>query len=173
MAKKLKEKKKDEAKQDEVKQDPQPEKQEKEQKEKPEPPKERHLLLSILTVLLVLVGIGELGALGLCGFHLYRGMLVKQQYEARMTGEGTGPAQIASTVSYGGPGLKIENGVVVWQREEELPAGGVSGSGVDATQGSGQSERIVYSQFSVPVIHYRLAEDAQRERLAAGQPVGS
>lgn len=171
MAKKLKEKKKDE-----VKQDPQPEKQKKEQeKKKPELPKERHPLLSVLTFLLVLVGIGELGALGLCGFHLYRGMLVRQQYEARTAGEEAGTVQTAPAASYGGPGLKIENGVVVWQREDELPAGG--GSGIDATvdtaAGGGQGREIVYADFSVPVIHYRLAEDARRERLAAGQPVGS
>ncbi len=145
--------------------------QDKEPGKKPELPQEKHLLLNILTILLVAVGIGELAALGLCGFHLYRGMEVKRQYEAQLDGTESRPAQIASTVSYGGPGLKIENGVVVWQREDELPAGGASGT--DQLSGNGQSGNIVYAGPSVPMVHYRLAEDARQERLLAGQPTES
>lgn len=180
MASKVKENKKTKAEQAPQPETPEQEKnpnqaKEPEQGKKPELPQEKHLLLNVLTILLVVVGIGELAALGLCGFHLYRGMLVKQQYEAQLAEAVSGTAQSASTVSYGGPGLKIENGVVVWQREDELPAGGVSGVGatVDTAVGGGQSRDIVYANLSVPVIHYRLAEDARQERLLAGQPTES
>lgn len=132
----------------------------------PKPPKEGNALISILTVLLVVVGIGELFLLGLFGFRFYQGRLALRQYESSRSGTQTDSAQAASMASYSGPWLKIENGQVVWRREDDLASGASGGTSVEVqipTQGP-DGEKIL-ARPGVPIIRYRLAEEARLEAL--------
>lgn len=135
------------------------------QVDSPKLPKQGSPLLTILVIFLVLVGVGEVALWGYWGFGTYRAnQALKLQGEQREAEE----EQAAEGVSAGsalGPGLKVEHGVVTWQREEEPYGGtGLPAQSIGLTPGSGEKR---LSRLSVPKIHYVLAEqEAEIQRPA-------
>ena len=87
----------------------------------PKLPKDRSPLLIFLTILLVLVGLGEAGLWGCFGLGTYRNSLALRQYEAQQKAyqEERASKGVLGGSAYG-PNLKVENGVVTWQREDKL-----------------------------------------------------
>ena len=133
------------------------------QVDSPKLPKQGSPLLTILVILLVLVGVGEAALWGYWGFGTYRAnqALKLQEKQREAEEEQTGGGVAAGSAL--GPGLKVENGVVTWQWEDELDGGaGLPALSAGFTQ-SGGEKRL--SGLWVPEINYVLAEqetDVQR-----------
>lgn len=134
----------------------------------PKVPKEREPLRMFFTILLVLVGIGELSLCGYLGFSASRNIRSRQAYEDRQA-EASGSSRPSDRISYAGPWRTIENGVVVWEREDDSASGGTVASG-QLPSGEDGEKRL--SRLSVLQRHYALAEmDGGSDEAVPSEPV--
>lgn len=140
--------------------------------QEPEQPKEKkNILLPCLTVLLIVLGIGEAVFWGLYGLSSYQNARALKLYEQQQKAlaEEREAQGITGGSAYG-PRLKVENGVVAWQREEELPEwNGQNFDGTAMTLDEGEKRM---STLSEPKIPYTLAQQEQPE-APEEQPVKS
>ena len=140
-----------------------------EQPAEPGPPKEKKsLLLPCLTVLLILLGLGEAVFWGLYGLSSYQNARALKLYEERQ--QAMAEEREAQGITGGsayGPRLKVENGVVTWQREDELPEW--NGQDIDGTAVALDKGEKRMSTLSVPKIPYTLAQ-METEQPEGEQP---
>ncbi|MCI8989218.1 MAG: hypothetical protein HFF59_00225 [Lawsonibacter sp.] len=123
------------------------------------PKQRRSILLPLLTILLILLGLGEAGFWGLFGLSAYQNSLARERYEAQQQAlEEERAAGGAAGSSSFGPNFKVENGSVIWQREDvRLSSGtGTSGSSTPSQGNGGEEKRL--SSLSVPNVPYTLAD---------------
>ena len=135
----------------------QPPKPEQSKQQPPEKPKQkRELLLPFLTLLLIVLGLSEAAFWGCFGVSSYRHSLAVEQYETRQRAleEERAARGITGGSAYG-PNLRVENGVVTWQREDWLSAGS---SASPESPAPSQPEEKRLSGLYVPQIPYTLAE---------------
>lgn len=127
--------------------------------EKKEPKK--GFLLPVLTFLLILVGIGEAVFWGYYGFSAYRYNLAARRYEEQQ--QAMKEERISQGITGGssfGPSLKVENGTVTWKREEPI-----TGPATERPDVPRREDGLRLSRFSVPKIHYTLADTDVEDKL--------
>lgn len=132
--------------------------------------KKRDILIPVLTVLLVLLGIGEAVFWGYFALSAYSSSLARERYEQQQKAlaEEQASKGIRGGSSYS-PNLKVENGIVTWEREDRAYAGSSQPANTaSATPRREDGLRLASS----PVIRvpYRLAEPATEEEAPPPQP---
>ena len=121
-----------------------------------EPPKERRsILLPVLTVLLILLGISEAVFWGYFGLSAYARSLARERYEQQQKAIEEEQAGIFGGSSYS-PNLKVENGTVIWERENRGYAGNSQAANTSTTPRREDGLRL--SRLSVVRVPYTLAE---------------
>ena len=119
-------------------------------------PKRRDILLPVLTVLLILIGIGEAVFWGYFGFSAYARSLARERYEEQQRVLEEERASRGLGGSSYSPNLKVENGTVVWEREQWRYSG--SGQAANTAAGPQREDGVRLSGLPVIKIPYTLAE---------------
>lgn len=135
-----------------------------EQQEAPEQPSEQkqpgqgNVLIPFLTVLLVLLGIGEAVFWGYFALSAYSQSLARERYEqqqrALMEEQTSKGIRGGSSLS---PNLKVENGVVTWEREKWAYTW--SSQSANTTSGPQREDGLRLARLPVASIPYTLAKE--------------
>ena len=151
-----------------------PEQQEaQEQPSEQKQPGQGNFLIPFLTVLLVMLGIGEAVFWGYFALSAYSQSLARERYEqqqrALMEEQTSKGIRGGSSLS---PNLKVENGVVTWEREKWAYTGSSQPS--NTSTGPRREDGLRLARLPVASIPYTLAkEDTATQSNAEQAPVSA
>ena len=122
-------------------------------------PGQGNVLIPVLTVLLVLLGIGEAAFWGYFALSAYSQSLARERYEqqqrALMEEQTSKGIRGGSSLS---PNLKVENGIVTWEREKWAYTGSSQPANTSSS-GPRREDGLRLARLPVASIPYTLAKD--------------
>lgn len=128
-------------------------------------------LLTILTVLLILVGLGEAGLWGYFGFSSFQANRALRRYEAERAAAAENRPR--ATASAYGPRMRIENGQIVWQLDEDEDIDPTAGGTISPARNDGGQTTPSAGTIGFPRIPYVLAEQETESPSQETDPAGN
>lgn len=134
------------------------------------PKKESNILIPVLTFLLVLLGISEAVFWGYFALSAYSSSLARERYEQQQKAlvEEQASQGIRGGSSYS-PNLKVENGVVTWERDKWEYAGSSQSANTSAAAPQ-REDGLRLASVPVVKVPYRLAQRDTEENLPSTRP---